>query len=176
MKIGLIGAPSAGKDTFADFLVKHKSFKKLASADQIKEEFYKKYNITEEYFKSIRGLPEEQIIRNGLWTYSDEMRNKYGKLHFITPVIQKIGTSGNVVITDVRTEDELQQMCQIEAGLILVVRELKLDILNPSIFPGTRIKISKLIGIPTLWNYSDNITTSNREFDIFYSDYFLKSY
>ena len=82
--LGLIGAPGAGKDFLADFLVE-KGFKKFAFADRIKEEYYKIIGITEEAFKSCRETEEEKIIRAGLWKYSDEMKAKYGSLYFIKP-------------------------------------------------------------------------------------------
>jgi len=175
-KIGLIGAPGAGKDTFADFLVKHKNFSKLAFADQIKKEYYQASNLTEEYFKSVRGTPEEQAIRDGLWKYSDQMRKEHGNLHFIKPVVNSVlSHPGNVVVTDIRTKDEFVQMCNAKAYILLVIRDLKLDN-NTFLFPGTRLRFMDIMGIPVLWNHSDSIDTAHIEFNIFYEDFALKTF
>jgi len=173
LKIGLIGAPGAGKDTFADFLVNHKDFKKLAFAGQIKKEYYQASDITEEYFKSVRGQPIEQKIRDGLWAYSDEMRSKHGKLHFISPVVQEIlEHSGNIVVTDIRTEDEFRQMEKAGAVMIIIIRDLKLDALTSKL-PGTRLSFVDIMGVPVLWNHSNNVDTAHKEFDMFYNNIIL---
>ena len=176
LKIGLIGAPGSGKDTFADFLAKHKNFKKLAFANQIKQEYYKVMNLTDEYFKSVRNLPEEKEIRDGLWSYSDQMRKNHGKLHFITPVIEKITSCNeNVVITDIRTKDELERAGKVCGVVILIIRDLKLD-KSSQFFPGTRLKFTDIMGIPVLWNYCDSLECAHTEFNIFYNDIVLKMF
>jgi len=170
IKIGLIGAPGAGKDTFADFLVNNKNFIKLAFADRIKEEYYKFSGITEEYFKSVRGQSEEQKIRDGLWSYSDEMRKKFGKLHFVSPVVGEVRNSdSNVVVTDIRTQDELYELNGVCDGMVVIIRDLKLDAVS-SKFPGTRLKFIDLMGMPVLWNHSDGVAGAQIEFELFYNN------
>ena len=40
MHLGIIGAPGAGKDAIADYLIEAKGYDRIAFADQIKEEYY----------------------------------------------------------------------------------------------------------------------------------------
>lgn len=167
LKIGLIGAPRAGKDTFADFLIKFKGFKKLAFADQIKKEYFLVSNFTEEHFK---GTSQEQMIRDDLWAYSDKMRKDYGDLHFINPVIKEmVECSENVVITDIRTVNELLEVKKTGAFIIIIIRDLKLDILKPYEFPGTRLNFIDILGIPVLLNCLSTIDDAYLYFEAFYN-------
>jgi dephospho-CoA kinase len=139
MKIGLIGAPNSGKDVIADFLVKNKGFRKFAFADRIKKEYYATSGYSEEQFKNSRGTELEQIIRIGLWKFSDEKRNEFGNLHFITPVIQEIiDCQTSVVVSDVRTLYEFDQLNKIGSIMIHVYRTV-FDLTNEYI-PGTRLR------------------------------------
>lgn len=174
LKIGLIGAPGAGKDVFADFLVKFKGFKKFAFADQIKKEYFTTSDFNEEYFKLVRGTSIEQSIRDNLWAYSDRMRKEYGNLHFITPVVKNIAEyAGNIVITDIRTIDELSEVKKIGVFTIMIVRDLKLNV-KTNIFPGTRFTFADTFGIPVLWNCLSNIGDTYLDFETFYNKIIIK--
>ena len=137
MKIGLIGAPGVGKDAvISELLVKKYNYIQLAFADHIKECYYKYNNITEEYFKSCRGTPKETEIRQGLWEFSDKMKEKNGDFHFISPIINKAKNIENVVISDIRTIEELVCAMSIHM-LIIVIKRGKFK--KEKNFPGTRI-------------------------------------
>jgi dephospho-CoA kinase len=137
--VGLIGAPGAGKDVLAEFLVKSKSFKHFAFADKVKKGYYAISGFSEEQFKTSRGTELEQTIRKGLWEFSDQMRRKYGDLYFITPVIQEmVACQQSVVVSDVRTADELEQMEALGATVVHVFRDPTIEF-NCEYVPGTRI-------------------------------------
>jgi len=165
--IGLIGAPGAGKDVLADFLVENRGFRQFAFADKVKEGYYFASGFSEEQFKAARNTELEQTIRNGLWAFSDEMRSKYGNLYFIAPVIQEITACGqSVVVSDVRTPDELSQMESLGAIIIHVYR-------NPATefgeyIPGTRIKPVFGTGL-LFWNHYSNLDALWASFPEFFA-------
>lgn len=165
MIIGLIGTIASGKDAvIAHVLTKNFGFQRFAFADYIKECYYKKQNITEEYFKSCRGTEEENRIREGLWNFSDEMRSKYGDLYFIDPIIEKAKKYKNSIITDIRTKDEFKKVLQNKAKIIIISRDfdIKRDIEFNKDFPGTRI--------PNEWIFVFSSYRSNKIY-LFDNDY-----
>ena len=175
IKISLIGAPRSGKDEIATFLIKNKDFSRLAFADKIKDMYFKESNITEDYFNSVKGLPEETLIRNSIWAYSDTMRKKFGKSYFIDPVVQDIiSLNGNVVVSDVRTKDELDEMVKLGFKMVIIVRDFKPSILEPHFFPGSRLRFLDIMGFPVFWNYSDSLETAHDDFEKFYNCIILK--
>lgn len=150
MIIGLIGAPESGKDAIANFFIEHKSFKRLAFADKIKEGFYSETGYNEEQFKLSRGTPLELQIRNGLWEYSDKICKKFGPGYFVEQVINNI--DDNVVITDVRTDMELDTLeIKCSAKILLVLRDFKKELAG-EILPGTKLRLSRIINYPKIWN------------------------
>lgn len=152
MIIGLIGAPESGKDAIANFFIEHKSFKRLAFADKIKEGFYAETGYNEEQFKLSRGTPLELQIRNGLWEYSDKICKKFGQGYFVEQVISNI--NGNVVITDVRTDIELDTLeTKCSAKILLVLRDFKKELAG-EILPGTKLKLNRIISYSKIWNIS----------------------
>ena len=168
MRIGLIGAPGAGKDVVADFLVTHKGFKKMAFADQIKKEYYAVSGYSEEQFKTSRGMPLENEIRQGLWDYSGKIKEKNGPHHFIDPVINIIEKCDkDVVISDVRTAFEVRRMVGIGAILILVSRDVSSD-LSAEKVPGTQLPVSS-VGA-NLWfeNNYNTLEEAYKELENFY--------
>ena len=170
--LGLIGAPGAGKDIIADFLVKSKNFKQFAFADKVKEGYYVASGFSEEQFKTARGTELEQTIRKGLWEFSDKMRIEHGSLHFITPVMQEIADCPqSVVVSDVRTPDELAQMKDFGAVMIHVFRDPAIEFAGTCI-PGTRIAF----GLPGsgswwwLWNWYENVESLRETLPYFFKD------
>ena len=170
MKIGLIGAPGAGKDdVVAHVLVDRYGFKRFAFADRIKECYYDHIGITEEYFKSMRGTPREQEIRDGLWAFSDAKRAEHGPLYFIDDVINDAKLYQNVVITDIRTEDELTEVSKIADDIVVVIRETD-NILDRSDYPlcGTRIPLYKVLNLGVFFNLFSELEHARESFDKFY--------
>lgn len=170
-RIGLIGAPGSGKDIIAGYL-EQTGFKKLAFADQIKEEYYKVSGFTESEFKT-RNKDVEERIRKGLWAYSDKMRQEHGDLYFITPVIETAKSYKEVVISDIRTVDELKEFSNI-GNPIVIIRDFNHEGCNGTI-PETRIKFSDVVGVPVFFNWSDSIEIAKSEFERFYNiNFWLK--
>lgn len=149
MIIGLIGAPKAGKDEIAKFFV-FKGFKRLAFADKIKESFYAETGYTEEQFKQSRGTELEQIIRDSLWDHSARICDKFGAKYFINQVVDTIGKD-NVIITDVRTDLELEALEIYKAKIALVLRNFREE-LKGRFLLGTKLRLDKIILYPKIWN------------------------
>lgn len=164
--LGLIGAPNSGKDIVANFLIKTRGFQKIAFADKIKERYYEETGYTEEQFKSVRGTPLEQKIRQGLWEYSDEKRNLYGNMFFITPVIENILQSkSSIVITDVRTIEEFYELQKIHSNFIKIRRRMA-EIKDEKII-GTRIPIEMCARFESFWNCFDDLKITYLHLDAF---------
>ncbi|MFA5024049.1 MAG: hypothetical protein WC523_03795 [Patescibacteria group bacterium] len=99
---GLIGPPRAGKDAVAQYLKETRGFVILAFADQIKQEF----GISKEDFESAKISGNIEKIRQDLWDFSADMKKKDPN-YFIHSLMERAEKEQSVVISDVRTEDEL---------------------------------------------------------------------
>lgn len=124
VRIGLIGPPRAGKDMVADWLVEQKEFRRFAFADKIKQEYFAEIGITPEEFEGAKGTERGGRLRDGLWAYSDRMRELNGTFHFIDMVLSDVRSSmRNAVITDIRTKAELTTAhIDLRATIVLVTR------------------------------------------------------
>jgi len=96
MKIALSGKQRAGKDTFADYLVKHHGYAKFSIAEEIKAIALKNFRITKDskngrVFLQRLGLLPRELISESFW---------------IEKLWQDIQYMDNVIITDVRYRDE----------------------------------------------------------------------
>jgi len=167
--LGLIGAKDTGKDVISGFFVREKGFKKFAFADKIKEGYYLNSGHTEEEFKSSRNLPKEEEIRKGLWEYSDEKISKYGKLYFIAPIIEEIKICNKVIISDIRKEEELEELLKIDAKIIYIYKNVDE---NKEYIPDTRIKFEMLKKIKYIkfWNYYDKLERLYERLEKFYKE------
>lgn len=124
--IALVGPLGAGKDTVAKQLVERHGFRRFAFADEIKRQYYAATGHSEEEFKAARGTPLEEEIRSGLWQYSDTMRREKGALHFVNSLVSAVrNCRDSVVVTDIRTRDELDQLRGTGARIVLVLRFAK---------------------------------------------------
>lgn len=155
--IGLIGAPGAGKDSFAEYFVKFNNFNKLAFADEIKKGYYKRIDFTENRFKNLRGKDREEEIRKNLWKYSSEICKINGNDYFVNVVVNKILLKNlNFIITDIRTEIELKSIISLNGKIILILRNY-IEELKNKILPGTKLRLSKIIEFPIFWNTYDSL-------------------
>lgn len=174
MHLGIIGAPGAGKDAIADFLIAQKGYKRLAFADKIKEEYYKFSGFSEAQFKDVRGEAVEEHIREGLWAYSKDAKLKYGKNYFIDPIVDNIKISMEpIVITDVRTLDEIKALRGLNLGvrfqLFLIVRNHKKELSSKNLL-GTQLPLWEIMGhVPVFWNDIDGLDHAHLEFEKFYT-------
>lgn len=170
MKIALIGAPGAGKDVVADFLVSKKGFKKLAFADQIKQEYYAATGYSEEQFKNARGTELEHTIRDGLWKYSSKIKKEYGNQYFIDPIIEKLAmTSYNVVVSDARTLDEVKELRKQRTIFVWVIRNYREDFKDLFI-PGTRILVRDAVEYLKFWNDYRNLNETYSGLELFFKE------
>lgn len=93
-----------GKDTVAKFLQESRNFVAVAFADKIKEE----YGVSIEDFEAAKISGEITKMRAELWKFSAE-KKKEDPLYFIRKVMEDVVNSDkSVVITDIRTPDELR--------------------------------------------------------------------
>ena len=125
MIIGLAGNPRAGKDEVANFLVKHYNFKKIAFADQIKEEYFTKVGLTIDKYEKLKKDGEAEEVRRSLWDFSKRVKESKGQDYFIKAVLDKINNSNNWVITDIRTKLELESVLGHGTKVIFVKRSDK---------------------------------------------------
>lgn len=163
--LGIIGAPGAGKDTIANYLIENKGYKRFAFADQIKKEYYDISGFSELEFKG-RGIIE-QDIRDGLWEYSAKIKNIRGPTCFIDPVIEELVNCNKVILTDVRTELEMKCCKSNGVKLFIVIRDLQKELSGEKLL-GTQLVLKQLIGqYPIFWNYLDNLEETYVNFDQF---------
>lgn len=110
---GLLGATRTGKDSVANFLSETRDFAQIAFADQIKEEF----GISKEDFEVAKIAGNIEELRNKLWTFSAKKKKEDPK-YFIKKVIKKANQSEqSIIITDIRTEEELVAFYNIESRI-----------------------------------------------------------
>jgi hypothetical protein len=170
MIIGLIGAPGAGKDeVVAHTLTCQFGFSRFAFADSIKKSYYMTEGITDAYFKSCRGTPEEERIRKGLWEFSDRTRKELGPFFFIDSLTEEMLRHDNAVATDIRTEDELTKMLEIADEILVVVRDpIILEGNENEIFPETRIPKHKIKQFRIFVNDFSTLEEARKNFKEFY--------
>lgn len=147
--VALLGPLGAGKDTMAKHLVDSHGFRRFAFADEIKRNYYSASGHSEEAFKAARGTPLEAEIRSGLWQYSDRIKRERGQLYFINIVVGAITDCPfPVVVTDIRTIEELDAMRSMGAKIVLVLKVAKDEgIPAPApdaMVPGARITYGDL--------------------------------
>ena len=110
---GLIGGTRVGKNSVADFLSETRGFVQMAFADQIKEEF----GISLEDFEDAKIAGNIEELRDKLWAFSAE-KKKEDPNYFIKKVVRKAEKSEqSVIITDIRTEEELAAFYNINSRI-----------------------------------------------------------
>jgi hypothetical protein len=142
----------------AKHLVENYGFKRFAFADEIKRSYYAASGHSEEQFKSARGTPLEEEIRSGLWQYSDRIKREKGLLYFINIVVGAIGDCPHpVVVTDIRTVEELEAMRSVGAKVILVLKiaagALDIEPLPCTGIPGARMSYCDLQADGVFFNH-----------------------
>jgi len=102
---GLVGMPRAGKDSVAQFLEETRGFVPMAFADRIKQEC----GISKEDFESAKIAGNIEELRQKLWDFSAE-KKKQDSLYFVRRLMEDaIKSNKPVVVTDIRTPDELNE-------------------------------------------------------------------
>jgi len=109
----LVGAIRTGKDSVANFLIETRGFEQIAFADQIKEEF----GISNADFEAAKIAGNIEQLREELWAFSAKKKEE-NPTYFIDKVIDRAMSSDkSVIITDIRTQDELDSFLKIESGI-----------------------------------------------------------
>lgn len=128
--IGLIGKKQVGKDTVADFLVKHHDYVKYAFAQPLKKACQILFLLSEEQLQN--GAEKEKIITE--WQMSprqilqfvgtDLIRTHFRDDFWIHHFRQwyKTTTSKNVVVSDVRFQNEADAILALGGKLIKIER------------------------------------------------------
>jgi hypothetical protein len=170
---GLIGQPRAGKDEVAKYLSDTRNFEILAFADQIKEEF----GVSKEEFEAAKIAGNIEALRKKLWDFSDKIKEE-DPLHFINNIINKtIGLSKSVVITDIRTQDELEKFYSLpNARVYFIIRDdifvYKNDLLTGSKLPAKLIETyltgETICDMRTIKNIENGVYYFHRELDDFF--------
>lgn len=174
--IGLVGPANSGKDMVASYLTTHKDFRRFAFADRIKREYFADTGYSEERFKSVRGTPEEEEMRRGLWAYSDRIRAEKGALHFVRLVMDEVAQwPGNSVITDIRTADELVAVRKAKGIIVLVVRHELITFDDGTPIPDSRLTFGDLSDEDCVFrNAGDGLALAHRKLDMFYRECVLE--
>lgn len=137
---GLVGAPRAGKDVVAKFLQETRNFDVLAFADKIKEEF----GISKEDFEAAKISGDIKSIRKELWAFSDRKKAE-DPMYFINKVVEQANLSNNsVVVTDVRTPEELNALNKCGARIYLVYKSGNSVYNDDNLIPESKISRSDL--------------------------------
>jgi adenylate kinase family enzyme len=158
MIIGLIGAPRSGKDTVADFLAKTHDFKKIAFADQIKEEYFSKTDMTEGKYEELKKEGKCEQVREKLWNYSKGTKYKYGQNYFVNIVLDKINNDDNWVITDIRTKLELETALGVGVEIIFIKKnEIENNIEDSELSGGDIDGFDVIINDQTMEKLEENL-------------------
>ena len=104
----------------AKYLQESRDFASMAFADKIKEE----YGITNEDFEAAKITGEIDRLRQELWNFSAQ-KKKNDPEYFIKLVIDEaIKLEKSIVITDIRTPEELSAVKKIGAKIYFVCRSM----------------------------------------------------
>jgi hypothetical protein len=124
--IGLIGQKQTGKDTFADYLVKTRGFKKLAFAEPVKQVCQILFHLEPEQVYDPRlkevvderwGLSPRQMMQK---VGTDMVRNMLGN-DFWVKHMDISYSKGSIVISDVRFKNEAEWVKDRGGVLIRIV-------------------------------------------------------
>jgi dephospho-CoA kinase len=138
----LSGKAGVGKDTFADYLVSHHNFTKLAFAKTMKDMSAQMYNIPRNYFddrdkkdsiiKSLNKTPRDILIE-----ISAKMRAQDPQF-WIKQIANKVQKGNNYAISDCRFFTEIEYFKKLfpdETKSIWIEREVKNVVDNTEIGP-----------------------------------------
>jgi hypothetical protein len=154
----------------AKFLEETRGFVSLAFADQIKDEF----GISKEDFEAAKITGNIEDLRQKLWDFSAKLKEQ-DPLHFIRSVMRKASqVQESVVITDIRTEDELNSFYELEKTNGMIRRIYYVTTTVTNIFDGHVLAGSKL-PMELLRKYTEidsekemNILSNYRQDGLFY--------
>ena len=129
MIIGITGKKYSGKDTIADYLITNYDYKRFAFADPLKDICRILFNFSEEQLYG-----KEKEIVDIYWNISprnafqkigtDLFRNNFNEDFWIKVLERKLldNPLQNIVISDVRFENEVEMIRKLNGKIIKVVR------------------------------------------------------
>jgi len=117
---GLLGGLRVGKDTVAKYLQESRNFVSMAFADKIKEEF----GISKKDFELAKITGKIDQLRQDLWDFSAKKKEKDPEYFIKGLVSDALEKEESVVITDIRTPEELSAVKNIGNMIYLVTRQL----------------------------------------------------
>jgi len=149
MLIGISGKKRSGKDTVGGYLVEQKEFKRKAFADDLKTLVSKTYDIPITWFhhdtlkeKALLNYPmsamacehlgeDEGMIVDGIRYHSPRtlcilegyFKRVVDPLYWCKKIVEGNGVEGNIVITDVRYQNEADYI-KSKGGILLRVNRL----------------------------------------------------
>lgn len=143
MLLGLTGKKGVGKDTFADYLVNKYGFVKLAFANQLRNILKKTFDWTDEHFnrenkekecKKWKITPREamqlmgtevlrELFNTKINTTIDNVKYTY-HIKYIHNMIKKL-KGKNIIISDVRFQDEINYIKNSDGLVILINKNTK---------------------------------------------------
>lgn len=143
MILGLSGYAQSGKDTIADYLVKHYGFTKISFADPIRKALYilnPKVDIADmrgvPLATAVDGLGWENVkadspdTRQLLQKFGTEVgRELFGKDFWVNQAMLKAREHENVVFADVRFENEVQAILE-ASGAVWRVSKPNVEAVN----------------------------------------------
>jgi dephospho-CoA kinase len=131
MIIGLSGYAQTGKDETAKILVREHGFKRLAFADPIRDAVYglnplveggqRVADLVDEYGWDVAKGKDE--VRRLLQAMGAEVgRKQFGSDFWVVVAMSQIGTSTDVVFTDVRFPNEAKAIADMNGAIVRVIR------------------------------------------------------
>lgn len=142
MIIGLTGYAQSGKDTVAKFLIENYGFTRIAFADKIREFLYEVNPMVgcspSGYLKDLVNLKgweaakQEPQVRRLLQDIGVGARKLFGDMFWVDQALKKIEFGGNYVITDVRFQNEADEI-KLSGGQIWRVQRPGVDAVNSHI-------------------------------------------
>jgi dephospho-CoA kinase len=142
--IGMIGRKRSGKDTFGEYIVNKHGYNNVSLAKPLKEACKIIFNLSDEQLDTDKEIPDSrwgnitprkilqlvgtELFRDELNKQSKEL-NSIGETIWITNFKQWYSKNkdSNVVITDIRFEDEAKMVRDLGGTLINITRNTELQ-------------------------------------------------
>lgn len=168
MIIGLTGYAQSGKDTVANILVENYGFTRLAFADKIREFLYDMNPMVDTIaFEPIflrekvnregwEGAKKSPNVRRALQNAGVSARKHFGEDFWVKQALKNIEFEGDYVISDVRFENEADEI-KFTGGQIWRVKRLGVDAVN------SHVSETQMDGYPVDQIFINNSTIEDLE-------------
>lgn len=129
--LGIVGTKGVGKDTLGDFLVRHHDFQKRAFAAPIKNACALLFQLPPETFEDPvekervvprHGMSPRQMMQLvGTDMFRQQVHPDFWVRHFVA-WYESLSRSDNIVVTDIRFQNEVDLLKDLGATIIRVTR------------------------------------------------------